>query len=283
MIDRADDHAGSGLADADGDAETRRLGVAAEHPDPTGVPLTSPPGPMPFLQLLPNLLTMAGMCLGLTSIRFAMAGRFDIAVTLILMAACIDGVDGLLARRLQATSAFGAELDSLSDFLCFGVAPGLLLYLFALGEANSLGWIAVLIYAAAGCLRLARFNVARGEVSPASDTPKRHFTGVPAPAGAILAMLPVYLTLAGVIVSPAPFLVGAWLAIVGGLMISRLPTLSLRALRVPRGGIGIVLIGTAMAVGLIFTRFWLLMVLGCIAYLATLMPVIWRRIRRRTV
>ena len=136
---------------------------------------------MPFLLLLPNLVTIAGMCLGLTAIRFAMVGRFEISVVLILLSALIDGMDGLIARRLRATSEFGAELDSLSDFLCFGVAPGVLVYRFAMGEGNALGWVFVLVYAAACCLRLARFNVMRGE----DGAGKTHFTGVPAPAGAM--------------------------------------------------------------------------------------------------
>lgn len=228
---------------------------------------------MPFLQLLPNLVTIAGMCLGLTAIRFIMVGRFEIAVTLILLAALIDGVDGLIARRLRATSEFGAELDSLADFLNFGVVPGLLVYRFALGEANSLGWVFVLIYAAAACLRLARFNVMRTNTSGAS----KHFTGVPAPAGAMLALLPVFVTLAGIAPAPeAPGLVALWLGIVGALMISRIPTFSPKALRIPRGRIGLMLIGTAIAMGLIFTRFWMLMVIVDLAYVIALIPAIWR-------
>lgn len=228
---------------------------------------------MPFLQLVPNLVTIAGMCLGLTAIRFVMVGRYEIAVTLILLAALIDGVDGLIARRLRATSEFGAELDSLSDFLNFGVAPGLLVYRFALGEVNSLGWVFVLIYAAAGCLRLARFNVMRD----APETPKTHFTGVPAPAGAMLAMLPVFLTLAGIAdAADAPVLVALWLGIVGALMISRIQTFSPKGLRIRRGRVGLMLIGTAIAMGLIFTRFWMLMVLVDLFYLAILVPALWR-------
>ena len=229
--------------------------------------------PMPFLQLLPNLITIVGMCLGLTAIRFVMVGRYEIAVTLILLAALIDGLDGLIARRLRATSEFGAELDSLSDFLNFGVVPGLLVYRFALGEANSLGWIFVLIYAAAGCLRLARFNVMRD----APETPRTHFTGVPAPAGAMLALLPVFVTLSGLApAAEAPGLVALWLGVVGALMISRIQTFSPKGLRIPRGRVGLMLIGTAIAMGLIFTRFWLLMVLVDLLYLAILLPAVWR-------
>ncbi|MCL7465767.1 CDP-diacylglycerol--serine O-phosphatidyltransferase [Phaeovulum sp. NW3] len=233
--------------------------------------------PMPFLQLVPNLVTIAALCLGLTAIRFAMVGRFELAVSLILLAALLDGLDGLIARRLRATSDFGAELDSLSDFLNFGVAPGLLVYRFALGEANSLGWIFVLIYAVAGCLRLARFNVMRG----APETSSKHFVGVPAPAGAMLALFPVFLSLSGLVpAQEAPMIVAIWLGVVGVLMISRLPTFSPKALRIPRGRVGLILIGTAIAMGILFTRFWMLMVLVDLAYLAALLPAVWRARRQ---
>ncbi len=228
---------------------------------------------MPFLLLLPNLVTIAGMCLGLTSIRYSTVAMFETAVILILLSALIDGLDGLIARRLRATSDFGAELDSLSDFLCFGVAPGVLVYRFALGEGNALGWVFVLIYAAAGCLRLARFNVTRAE--PVAG--RAHFTGVPAPAGAMLALLPVYLHLAGIAdVRQAPMLAAFWLGIVGVLMISRIPTFSPKSLRVPRWGVGLMLMGTVVSMGLIFTRLWALMVLIDVAYIVMLIPAIWK-------
>ncbi|WP_295532674.1 CDP-diacylglycerol--serine O-phosphatidyltransferase [uncultured Thioclava sp.] len=227
---------------------------------------------MPFLQLVPNLVTIAGMGLGLTAIRFTMDDRFEFAVVLILLAGLIDGLDGLIARRLHATSDFGAELDSLSDFLCFGVAPGLLVYRFALGETHAFGWIFVLIYAGAACLRLARFNVMRAE--PES---MRHFTGVPAPAGAGLALLPMFVTFADLGDARAvPALVAIWLGLVGTLMISRIKTFSPKALRIPRGAVGFALIGTVIAVGMVFTKIWLLMVIIVIIYVALLMPAIWR-------
>jgi CDP-diacylglycerol--serine O-phosphatidyltransferase len=227
---------------------------------------------MPFLQLVPNLVTIAGMGLGLTAIRFTMDDRFEFAVVLILLAGLIDGLDGLIARRLHATSDFGAELDSLSDFLCFGVAPGLLVYRFALGETHAFGWIFVLIYTGAACLRLARFNVMRAE--PES---MRHFTGVPAPAGAGLALLPMFVTFADLGDARAvPALVAIWLGLVGTLMISRIKTFSPKALRIPRGAVGFALIGTVIAVGMVFTKIWLLMVIIVVIYVALLMPAIWR-------
>jgi len=229
---------------------------------------------LPFLMLLPNLVTLAGMCLGLTSIRFAMVGKFEMAVTLLLISAAIDGLDGLIARRLKATSEFGAELDSLSDFLCFGVAPGVLVYRFAMGEGNALGWVFVLIYAASACLRLARFNVMRGE----DGAGKTHFTGVPAPAGAILALLPVFLTFEGWIDAQhhLPMLSALWLGIVGMLMISRLHTFSPKSLKLRGLGVVGTLLGTVMVMGLIVTKLWLFLIVVDLLYVAVLVPDIWR-------
>ncbi|TMV38184.1 phosphatidylcholine/phosphatidylserine synthase, partial [Thioclava sp. BHET1] len=137
-----------------------------------------------------NLMTVAAICAGLSAIRFAIHGHYELAVQLILVASVLDGLDGRLARMLKSESAIGAELDSLADFLNFGVAPGLLIYLWGFGEFQNQGWVAVVIYAVCCVMRLARFNV--GNKSEISDTPKRFFTGVPAPAGAFLALLPLF-------------------------------------------------------------------------------------------
>ncbi|MGO4854334.1 CDP-diacylglycerol--serine O-phosphatidyltransferase [Phaeovulum sp. W22_SRMD_FR3] len=235
-------------------------------------PLDGRQEPLPFLMLVPNLVTMAGMCIGLTAIRFIFVGRFEIAVGLILLGALIDGLDGMIARRLRATSEFGAELDSLSDFLNFGVAPGLLVYQFALTQTSGLGWVFVLLYVSCACLRLARFNVARAEPQPGGA----HFTGVPSPAGAMLALLPVFLTQAEIFpMRTVPMLVALWLGIVGALMVSRIPTFSPKSLRVPRASVIWFLIGTVTVVGMVFTRFSLLMVLIDLLYLAGLVRAAW--------
>lgn len=223
---------------------------------------------LPILQLVPNMVTILGLCAGLTAIRFVLAGRFDIAAALLIFAALIDGLDGLLARRLNAASSIGGELDSLSDFLNFGVAPGLLVFQFALRQDFTTGWMFVLIYACCACLRLARFNVSRDAPAPLG---KPHFIGVPAPGGAMLALIPVFLTLHGVIDARAfPFLYGIWMAVVGFLMISKIPTISSKSLRIPRERSGLVLVGAAVLVGLMVTRFWLLMGLMGTAYLAVI-------------
>lgn len=230
---------------------------------------------VPFLLLLPNMVTLAGMCLGLTSIRYAMDERFGFAVALIFLAVLMDGLDGLLARRLRATSNFGAELDSLSDFLCFGVAPGILLYKFLLEPLGSLGWMFVLIFAAAACLRLARFNVMRGagadEEKSAETSDKTHFVGVPAPAGAMLALLPLFAVQAGVLSAQTPaILIAIWLGLVAVLMVSRLKTLSPKSLRIPRGMVAVMMFTMVVAIGLMFTNPWVLLVVVDTAYLAIL-------------
>ncbi|NJM36044.1 MAG: hypothetical protein HC850_16685 [Rhodomicrobium sp.] len=142
--------------------------------------------------LIPNMVTLLGLCVGLTSIRMAIEGRFEYALIAIASAAVIDGLDGRMARLLKASSRFGAELDSLSDFVCFGVAPAVVLYLWGFSSASSFGWIMVLVFALAAALRLARFNVALDDRSkPVWEN--AFFVGVPVPAGAILLLLPLYL------------------------------------------------------------------------------------------
>ena len=152
---------------------------------------------IPMRLLIPNMVTVLGLCVGLTSIRMAIEGRFELALTAIGAAAVLDGLDGRMARLLKASSRFGAELDSLSDFVCFGVAPAIVLYLWGFAGASSLGWIMVLMFALAAALRLARFNVALDEPGkPLWET--GFFVGVPVPAGAILLMLPLYMEGLGV-------------------------------------------------------------------------------------
>ncbi len=218
---------------------------------------------LPFFTLLPNLVTLLGLCAGLTAIRFVFSGNYQIAVALILFAVAIDGLDGLLARRLQATSEIGAQLDSLSDFLNFGVVPGLLVYEYALASSERTGaWIAILIYASCCCLRLARFNVAHTQAQTAGTASPKHFTGVPAPAGALMALFPVFLSFEmQADLHRAPMLVSIWLTLVGVLMASRLPTFSPKGLRVPRSGIVWVMVALPFFVGMMLTRFWLSLIL----------------------
>ncbi|MEO0497814.1 MAG: CDP-diacylglycerol--serine O-phosphatidyltransferase [Pseudomonadota bacterium] len=233
---------------------------------------------LPARALVPNLLTILALSAGLTAIRFAMQGRFELAVTLILLAALLDGLDGRVARYMKGVSKLGAEMDSLADIVNFGVAPALMLYTWALQDMRSPGWIAVLIYVVCCLLRLARFNVMNREEEDAPDA-KRFFVGVPAPAGAGLVLLPMFLYLAGWegIKELGPLII-AHLVIVGLLMVSRVPTFSFKKLLVPTDSIAFVLIGAVIIIAILFTYPWYSMVAITIAYMASII-ISWRTAR----
>ncbi|MEM7191654.1 MAG: CDP-diacylglycerol--serine O-phosphatidyltransferase, partial [Pseudomonadota bacterium] len=148
-------------------------------------------GKVPVRVLVPNIFTLLGLCAGLTAIRMGIEHRWDLAVAALVFAAFLDGIDGHVARLLKASTRFGAELDSLADFVNFGVAPAIILFVWSLEDLKSLGWIAVLVFAVCSALRLARFNVSLDQ----TDMPawkKSYFVGVPAPAGALIVLLPIY-------------------------------------------------------------------------------------------
>ncbi|WP_296763332.1 CDP-diacylglycerol--serine O-phosphatidyltransferase [Sediminimonas sp.] len=220
-------------------------------------------------QLVPNMMTVAAICAGLTAIRFAAQGNFKLAVQLILLAAILDGLDGRVARLLKSESPMGAELDSLADFLNFGVATGLLVHFWAFSEAQNLGWIAVVVFALCCVLRLARFNVANKAEAPTLP----HFTGVPAPAGAFLALLPVFgsLGLAGGAPLPAT-LVGGWMIAVGFLMVSRIPTLSPKSLKIRRGQVRYAYLGFICFLGALISFPWITLMTAGVAYIIS---VLW--------
>jgi len=233
---------------------------------------------LPLIALLPNLVTLLGLCAGLTAIRYGLGGRYELAAGLIVLAAVIDGMDGLLARKLNAASSFGAELDSLSDFVCFGVAPGIFVWHFALNELPGIGWLFVLVFILCCCLRLARFNVNRDAPPPPG---RAHFVGVPAPAGAMLGLFPVFLTLSGWLSAPNwPLPVAVWIGFVGLLMISRLPTPSPKGLRVARRHAPVVFVGVAVFAGLLVMRPWTVLVLCCLLYIGLLAQGAWTHRRR---
>ncbi len=189
-------------------------------------------GEQPLSRLFPNMITISGLCCGLSAIRFAMLGRFEIAVAFIIAAAIIDGMDGRVARMLGATSNFGAQLDSLSDFVCFGVSPVLVLYMWQLQEVKGIGWAVVLFFSVCTALRLARFNTALFDEN-IKDWEKQFFTGIPSPAGGILCLLPLIISLQ----SEPAFRLPAWVSIihvlvVGTLMASRIRTFSGKNIRI---------------------------------------------------
>ena len=184
--------------------------------------------PISLRAILPNMVTLLALCAGLTSIRLAMEGRFEFAIFAMVLAAILDGLDGRVARLLKSSSKLGAELDSLTDFVNFGVAPGMILYLWLLHDLRSLGWIAALVFAICMALRLARFNVANAAAKKKSEEwQENYFTGVPAPAGAMCALLPLSLQKIGVPIDTdwaIPVLL--YLLFIGFLVVSTLPTFS---------------------------------------------------------
>ncbi|MBP2230651.1 CDP-diacylglycerol--serine O-phosphatidyltransferase [Azospirillum agricola] len=220
--------------------------------------------------LLPNVLTVLALCSGLTAIRFAMQERWEPAVIAIVIAAILDALDGRIARLLNGQSKFGAELDSLSDAISFGVAPAFMMYLWGLNGAGSLGWIAAMAYAVCCALRLARFNSRLGVV----DLPPwayNYFTGVPAPAGAGLVLLPMILGFeTGADVTGHPVVIVPWTLMIGGLMVSTLPTFSFKGTRVPAQWVVPALAGVGLIAAMMVSQpWWTLSIIGLV-YLATL-------------
>ncbi|MBL0337858.1 MAG: CDP-diacylglycerol--serine O-phosphatidyltransferase [Rhodospirillaceae bacterium] len=234
----------------------------------------------PLHKLIPNMITIMALCAGLTSIRFTLQGRWEDAVAAIFVAAILDGLDGRIARLLKATSRFGAELDSLSDFVSFGVAPAVLIYQASLFQLQAIGWAIVLIYTICCALRLARFNInSQLGYQPNSYDP-RFFTGLPSPAAAVLALLPIIINFEikkEFVVFPWGW--GIWLMVVAILMISRFPTLSLKSFRIKQELISTYLLIGGMITALVATFPWLVIITLALAYLAFL-PVGYHMYRR---
>ena len=222
--------------------------------------------------IFPSMLTLLAIGAGLTSIRFAVENRVELAIGAIILAAFLDGIDGRVARLLKSASRFGAELDSLADFVNFGVAPAMLVYFTLTDSLKSFGWIAALIYAICACLRLARFNVALEQKS----RPKwqgAFFVGVPAPAGALTVLAPVYAYLLGLDDTLALDVIAAiYTVLIGLLMVSRWPTWSGKELgrSIPRAHVLPFLILGVGFVALLLSYPWQVMLAGVITYLATI-------------
>lgn len=223
-------------------------------------------GLLPFVNLIPNLVTVAAIASGMTSMRFAIAGELRLAALLIVLAAVLDTLDGFLARRLGVDGGIGAELDSLADFLDFGAAPAILLHMWILQEAPRLGWVAALAFVIASALRLARFNVMAQDLTR-SGSQGGSFMGVPAPGGALLALAPLFVGFAlPDLAQPAPQFVAASTVIVALLMVSRMPTPSLKGLRVPRAHIALVILGVAVIGLLLISHTWAVLAMLALGY-----------------
>ncbi|HEV2553272.1 MAG TPA: phosphatidylcholine/phosphatidylserine synthase [Bosea sp. (in: a-proteobacteria)] len=237
--------------------------------------------PIPFRLIAPNVITLLALCLGLTAMRLVVEGKLETATICILIAAALDGVDGRLARMLKGTSRFGAELDSLSDFVNFGVATGYVLWIFVLHDLKSFGWIIVLTLACAMALRLARFNVMIDDPHR-PEWQKNFFVGMPAPAGAITAMLPLYLHFIGVPVQDYGAVpVGLYILFIAFLTISRIPCYAGKTLgtRIPRDKVLPIFVAVVVVAGLLFAYPFEMLALVVIAYLA-LIPLSAARYRK---
>lgn len=238
---------------------------------------------LPLRAVAPNAVTALALCSGLSGVRFAIAGQWQAAAGMVLLAGLLDGIDGRIARLLHGESRFGAELDSLSDAISFGVAPALILYLWALREVPRFGWICSLVLAVFCALRLARFNARIDELEQPHKS-AGFLTGIPAPAGAAAAMLPLFLWLCtDEPLFASPWLVGPWVLFVALLMVSSIATYSWSSFRLRRSvrfeAIAlVVLIGAGMV-----SAPWHTLALLILAYLATLPFSIasYNRIRRQ--
>lgn len=225
-----------------------------------------------FRMMVPNIITALAICAGLTGIRLAFEHRFELAVAMVLLAAFLDAIDGRVARLLKSTTKFGAQMDSLADIVNFGVAPALVVYAYLLDQVKSFGWIAAMIYAIAAALRLARFNVMEEDGVKASWQAD-YFVGIPAPGGAMMVLLPVYLGFLGVETGAAfAYLASAYTLLIAFLLVSRVPVYSGKTLgqRVRRDLVFPLMLAIVLYVALLMTFTWQTMTATTVLYLVSL-------------
>jgi CDP-diacylglycerol---serine O-phosphatidyltransferase len=239
---------------------------------------------VPVRMLVPNFFTLLGLCAGLTSIRMGIEGRYDLALGAIVFAAFLDGIDGRIARLLKASSRFGAELDSLADFVNFGVAPAFLIFNWGLGTFKSAGWICVMIFALCSALRLARFNAAIDDDKPKWQS--NFFTGMPTPAAAIVVLLPVYLHRLGLEEMTSPWvlkLVMVYTVFIAFMMISTIPTYSGKLLgeRVQREWVLPMFVFAIGFVAMLLTYPYETLAVSTLTYLGFI-PISWRRFQEKS-
>jgi CDP-diacylglycerol--serine O-phosphatidyltransferase len=239
-----------------------------------------------FNRVIPNLLTLIGLCAGLTSIRYALDAKWQHAAVAVVVAGVIDGLDGRIARLLKAVSRFGAEFDSLSDFCCFGIAPALIMYLWALRDAGRFGYMPCLMFAVCMALRLARFNASL-ETGPKPAYAQSFFTGVPAPAGAGLALLPLLMGLEAQeagwwhvqAAMQSPWSASCALIGTSVLLVSTLPVWSFKNFKVPTAYVLPLLLGTGFMAALLVADPWAALAAAGLVYVIML-PLGLRSFRR---
>jgi CDP-diacylglycerol--serine O-phosphatidyltransferase len=233
---------------------------------------------IPVRMLVPNVITLLAICAGLTAIRLSIEGRNELALAAIVFAAILDGIDGRVARMIKGQSRFGAELDSLADFVNFGVAPALMLYFWQLHDLKNVGWIAAMIFAISGGLRLARFNATMDDPNKPAFA-ANYFTGVPAPLGALCVLLPMYLVLIDAPQLPAP-VTAAFTLVIAFLMVSRLPVFSGKMIggRVAPDMVLPVVVLVVLFIAVLISYPWHLLAGGTLLYLFSL-PIGWASYR----
>ena len=221
-------------------------------------------------KILPNLVTLLALSAGLTSLRYGLRGEFEHAVFALFLAAIFDGLDGRVARKLRSSSKFGAELDSLSDVVSFGVAPAVLLYMWTMLHAGGIGWAVCVIFTLCMALRLARFNTMLGD----PDLPAymhSYFTGVPAPAAALLGIFPMVLSFQfGDLPFASPWLVGPYMLGISFLMVCKLPTFSMKRFRIPAPWVLPFMIGIGLSAALLVTDPWMTLSVIGLVYLGSI-------------
>lgn len=233
---------------------------------------------IPIRMLVPNVITLLAICAGLTAIRLSIEGRNELALAAIVFAAILDGIDGRVARMIKGQSRFGAELDSLADFVNFGVAPALILYFWQLHDLKNVGWIAAMIFAISGGLRLARFNATMDDPNKPPFA-ANYFTGVPAPLGALCVLLPMYLVFIGAPQLPAPITAVFTLSI-AFLMVSRLPVFSGKMIggKIAPDMVLPVVVLVVLFIAVLISYPWQLLTGGSLLYLLSL-PIGWMSYR----
>ena len=221
--------------------------------------------------ILPNMLTLIGVCIGLTSIRFALDGRFEFAIVAIIFAALIDGLDGRIARLIKGTSKVGKELDSLTDMISFGVAPAFIMYFWKLNSLGRFGWLLCLVFVICVALRLARFNVNSNQEPSWRDN---FFEGVPSPAGGILVLTPLIISLSGFnfIKLNYDLIVPIFFVVTSFLLISKFPSYSFKKIVIPRRTTIFLLFGIVLFFGLLLIYTFNVIAISTLVYL-TLLPV----------
>ena len=228
--------------------------------------------------ILPNMLTLIGVCIGLSSIKFALDEKFELSIIAIIFAALIDGLDGRIARLIKGTSKVGKELDSLTDVISFGVAPSFVMYFWLLNNLGKFGWLLCLIYVVCVALRLARFNVSSNEEPSWKDN---FFEGVPSPAGGILVLMPLIFSLSGFdfLIISYNILVPVFFISVSFLLISKFPTYSLKKIIIPRSMTVFLLFGIVLFFGLLLIYPFKVIFLSGFIYLS-LIPISFLHYRK---